>query len=72
MRWPLSFARGRTWPSACEAHLASGRSVPVAGGIKKDRLLFDARTLLGQEDADEIVRGLAEYAELRGEGSVRP
>ena len=40
------------------------RSVPVVGRIKKDRLLFDARTLLGQEDADEIVRGLAEYAEL--------
>lgn len=58
----VSFARGSV--AACEAHLASGRSVPVVGRIKKDRLLFDARTLLGQEDADEIVRGLAEYAEL--------
>lgn len=44
----------------CEKYLISGRSVPVVGRIKKEAVLFDARTIT-EADIPEIAKACAEY-----------
>ncbi|MBX9034212.1 L-seryl-tRNA(Sec) selenium transferase [Gordonibacter massiliensis (ex Traore et al. 2017)] len=55
----VAFSRGDAL--GCERHLVSERAVPVVGRLKKDALLLDARTVLGEDEMDEIAAGLAEY-----------
>lgn len=45
---------------SCEKHLISERTTPVVGRIKKDAVLFDARTL-AEEDLAEIAQACTEY-----------
>ncbi len=47
----------------CERHLVSERDVPVVARIKKDALLFDARTILDTEEIEEIARAVTSYFE---------
>ena len=46
---------------SCDRHLVSERMLPVIGRMKKEALLFDARTVLDEEEMTEIARALAEY-----------
>ncbi|RDB62276.1 L-seryl-tRNA(Sec) selenium transferase [Gordonibacter sp. 28C] len=55
----VTFLRGDAL--GCERHLVSERAVPVVGRLKKDALLLDARTVLGEDEMAEIAAGLAEY-----------
>ena len=48
---------------SCDRHLVSERLVPVVGRLKKDMLLFDGRTVLDEEEMQEIVRACTEYFE---------
>lgn len=57
----LQFAQGDAL--SCDRHLVSERLVPVVGRLKKDALLFDARTVLDESEMDEIARACAEYFE---------
>lgn len=54
----VSFLRGDVL--GCERFLVSERNVPIVGRIKKDALLFDARTVLDGE-GDEITAAMAAY-----------
>lgn len=44
---------------ACEEHLVTRNPVPVVARIKQEAILFDVRTLLGEDEFDEIARALA-------------
>ena len=57
----LQFSQGDAL--SCDRHLVSERLVPVVGRLKKDALLFDARTVLDESEMDEIARACAEYFE---------
>ena len=46
---------------SCDRHLVSERMLPVVGRLKKDALLFDARTVLEEDEIREIARALSEY-----------
>ncbi len=46
---------------SCDRHLVSERMLPVVGRLKKDALLFDARTVLDEDEMREIARALGEY-----------
>ena len=58
----VEFVRGDAL--SCERYLVSEREVPIVGRIKRDALLLDARTILGDEDG-EIAEALAVYFEGR-------
>lgn len=46
----------------CMEYLVQKRRVPVIGRITHQKLLFDARTLIDENDLNEIVSGMSEYA----------
>lgn len=46
----------------CMEYLAQKRRIPVIGRITHQKLLFDARTLIDENDLNEIVSGMSEYA----------
>ena len=46
----------------CMEYLAQKRRIPVIGRITHRKLLFDARTLIDENDLNEIVSGMSEYA----------
>ena len=46
---------------ACEAFLVKQNPVPIVARIRQEALLFDARTLLSDDELDEIARALAAY-----------
>ena len=46
---------------SCDRHLVSERMLPVVGRLKKETLLFDARTVLDEGEMQEIARALGEY-----------
>lgn len=46
---------------ACDRHLISQRQLPVIGRLKKEALLFDARTLTCEDEYAEIATALSEY-----------
>lgn len=48
---------------SCDKHLVSERMLPIVGRLKKEMLLFDARTVLDDGEMQEIARGLTEYLE---------
>ena len=45
----------------CASYLVQQRSVPVIARIKRERLLLDARTILGDEEQKEIAQALVAY-----------
>lgn len=49
----------------CAEFLSAKRSTPVIARISHEKLLFDARTLLGEEEADEIACALQAYLSTR-------
>ena len=55
----LTFGQGSA--QECEEHLVKRNQVPVVGRIKQETLLFDVRTILGNDENDEIVRALTAY-----------
>ena len=57
----VQFTRGDAL--SCDRHLVSERLVPVVGRLKKEMLLFDARTILDEAEMEEIARACAEYFE---------
>ncbi|WP_297155964.1 L-seryl-tRNA(Sec) selenium transferase [uncultured Ellagibacter sp.] len=57
----VQFTRGDAL--SCDRHLVSERLVPVVGRLKKEMLLFDARTILDDAEMKEIARACAEYFE---------
>ena len=46
----------------CMEYLVQKRRIPVIGRITHQKLLFDARTLINENDLNEIVSGMSEYA----------
>lgn len=46
----------------CMEYLVQKRRIPVIGRITHQKLLFDARTLIDENDLNEIVSGMSEYA----------
>ena len=46
----------------CMEYLVQKRRRPVIGRITHQKLLFDARTLIDENDLNEIVSGMSEYA----------
>ena len=56
----LSFERGSA--QDCQHHMVSERELPVVGRISRELLLLDLRTLLSEQEEDEAVRAVAEYA----------
>ncbi len=46
---------------SCDRHLVSERLLPVVGRLKKETLLFDARTVLDEDEMREIAHALDEY-----------
>lgn len=46
----------------CMEYLVQKRRIPVIGRITHQKLLFDARTLIDENDFNEIVSGMSEYA----------
>lgn len=46
----------------CMEYLVQKRRIPVNGRITHQKLLFDARTLIDENDLNEIVSGMSEYA----------
>ncbi len=46
---------------SCDRHLVSERLLPVVGRLKKETLLFDARTVLDEGEMQEIAHALGEY-----------
>lgn len=57
----VQFTRGDAL--SCDRHLVSERLIPVVGRLKKEMLLFDARTILDDAEMKEIARACAEYFE---------
>ena len=55
----VSFRQGNALD--CDRHLVSERALPVIGRLKKEALLFDARTVLSDEEVGEIATALGEY-----------
>ncbi len=45
----------------CERYLVSEHEPPIVARIKNERLLFDARTLLSDDEALEVAEGVASY-----------
>lgn len=45
----------------CAAHLAQNRRTPVIARINREKLLFDARTLMNNEEIEEIAAALADF-----------
>lgn len=58
----VSFARGSA--QECEEYLVKSREVPVVARIKKDAVLFDARTL-SEDDLPEVAAALHAYFDDR-------
>lgn len=46
----------------CMEYLVQKRRIPVIARITHQKLLFDARTLIDENDLNEIVSGMSEYA----------
>ena len=57
----VSFKKGSAL--SCDRHLVSERLVPVVGRLKKETLLFDARTVINDAEQAEIVQAMTEYFE---------
>lgn len=57
----LDFKQGSA--QACENYLISENSTPIIARIKNDALLFDARTLLNEQEYNEIAEALTSYFE---------
>ena len=55
----ISFEKGSALE--CDRHLISQRRLPIIGRLKKETLLFDARTLVNESEYDEIATALSEY-----------
>lgn len=55
----LTFAQGTALD--CDRALVSQREVPVIGRLKKETLLFDARTLLSEGEIEEVAQAVGEY-----------
>ncbi len=55
----LDFARSSALD--CERYLVSEHEPPIVARIKNERLLFDARTLLSDDEALEVAQGVASY-----------
>ena len=45
----------------CAAYLAQNRRTPVIARINREKLLFDARTLMNNEEIEEIATALAGF-----------
>ncbi|MEE0343525.1 MAG: L-seryl-tRNA(Sec) selenium transferase [Eggerthellaceae bacterium] len=54
--------KGRSSAQECMEYLVQKRCRPVIGRITHQKLLFDARTLIDENDLNEIVSGMSEYA----------
>ena len=54
--------KGRSSTQECMEYLVQKRCRPVIGRITHQKLLFDARTLIDENDLNEIVSGMSEYA----------
>ena len=46
---------------ACEEHLVCRNPIPIVARVKQESILFDARTLLGDEEMNLIAAALAAY-----------
>lgn len=46
---------------SCERYLVTQREIPVVARIKKEALLFDARTILNEDEIGEIAQALCAY-----------
>ena len=55
----VTFERGSA--SSCERYLLSSRRIPIICRTQHDALFFDARTLLGDEDLEQICAALRDY-----------
>lgn len=60
--WAVAVAFARGSAQDCQRHMVSGRELPVVGRISHEALLLDLRTLLSEQEEDEAVRAVAEYA----------
>jgi len=60
----VSFLKGDALDA--ERFLVQGVDVPIIARIKKGELLFDPRTLIRDEEMDEIARALSRYFWKRG------
>lgn len=54
--------KDRSSAQECMEYLVQKRRRPVIGRITHQKLLFDARTLIDENDLNEIVSGMSEYA----------
>ncbi|MGI6216692.1 MAG: L-seryl-tRNA(Sec) selenium transferase [Coriobacteriales bacterium] len=55
----VSFSRGTA--QGCLEHLVQKRDTPIIARIKHDMLVFDPRTLLGEDEQDEIAAAIESY-----------
>ena len=55
----IAFKRGCA--QDCERHLVSGRDVPVVARINNECILLDGRTVLDEDEFEEIARAFGEY-----------
>ena len=54
--------KGKSNAQECMEYLVQKRRIPVIGRITHQKLLFDVRTLIDENDLNEIVSGMSEYA----------
>ena len=45
----------------CASYLAQNRRTPIIARINREKLLFDARTLMNNEEVEEIAAALASF-----------
>ncbi len=55
----VSFLKGNA--QACEEYLVQKNTTPIIARIKQENILFDTRTLINDEELNEIADGLAAY-----------
>ncbi len=64
----VSFLKGNA--QTCEEYLVRKNTTPIIARIKQENILFDTRTLISEEEPDEIADGLAAYfASLKNDGT---